>query len=114
CNVAWHSENNNKNTACANPYYNVTGPKPVRKKTQNDLGLYDMSGNLQEWCWDFYNTYTDEEVIDPIGPETASFQNYRVARGGGFNNGFECCVSYRSQSAPTTSLRGIRVVCREK
>lgn len=44
--VAWHGGNNS-------PY----GSKPVGTKSPNELGTYDMSGNLEEWCWDWYDWY---------------------------------------------------------
>jgi formylglycine-generating enzyme required for sulfatase activity len=52
---------------------------PVKSKAPNELGLYDMSGNLWEWCWDYFGEYPQEPVSDPSGvPEAAR----RVLRGG--------------------------------
>jgi len=70
-NVAWYSLNSGDKT------------HEVGKKAPNGLGLYDMTGNVWDWCWDWYGGYSGEAQADPTG---ASSGTVRVARGGCFNN----------------------------
>ena len=66
---------------------------PVGSKLPNELGLYDLSGNVWEWAWDWHGTYPTGAVTDYRGP--ASGTN-RVVRGGGWvDNASSCTVAYR-------------------
>lgn len=53
--------------------------RAVGLKLPNELGIYDMSGLIWEWCYDYYSPYTEEELINPKGPETGE---RRIIRGG--------------------------------
>ncbi|MBI3142139.1 MAG: SUMF1/EgtB/PvdO family nonheme iron enzyme [Bacteroidetes bacterium] len=92
--VAWFDENS-YDLGSSHPDY---GTHPVGQKGANELGLYDMSGNVWEWCADGYGAYSSSSQTNPSGPYTGSG---RVVRGGGrINSAGYCRVSNRSLSNP--------------
>ena len=102
--VAWYSDN------CKDDEAESTedSTHEVGKKSPNELGLYDMSGNVMEWCQDRYGEYGSEAQVDPQGPSRTFFKRlvsssgvYRVLRGGSWINSDKgCTVTIRHYSAP--------------
>ena len=87
-NTIWYEGNSNATT------HQVGKLKP----NNTTSAIYDMSGNIGEWCQDWYGDYTPETVENPMGPHTGEF---RVVRGGGWGSiASECRVSNRNANMP--------------
>lgn len=99
--VAWYDGNSGNETHA------------VATKQANELGVYDMSGNVWEWCSDRYGDYQSSSQSDPQGPSSGSD---RVNRGGSYylSAGF-CRVSYRYDDAPgfRSFDLGLRLSCKK-
>ena len=89
--VAWNEDNANHWQGGG-----VNGPQTVALLLPNELGLYDMGGNVRELCQDWYGPYSAEPQINPMGPETG---DKRVTRGGSFvDGGDECSCAGRGHT----------------
>lgn len=78
----------------------------VEQKEPNELGIYDLSGNLGEWCWDIFATYPAEATVNPHGPTTGT---NRVIRGGAWNSPANMCLVPARNSFPPSSSQAASI-----
>ncbi|MGA2506857.1 MAG: SUMF1/EgtB/PvdO family nonheme iron enzyme [Chitinispirillaceae bacterium] len=101
-NVVWH-------------HNSPSGTQPVATKKPNTFGLYDIIGNVTEWCNDWYVTYTATPLTDPTGPASGT---YRVERGGAWSQIADYCFTSAGRyylSPPSRgNIYGFRAVLQSK
>lgn len=100
-NVAWYMDNSNSET------------HPVATKSPNSLGLYDMTGNVKEWCSDWFGLYSSDSQTNPQGPSSGSA---RVLRGGSwktYERGSRVSFRHLDGSESSNANAGFRLVLSE-
>jgi formylglycine-generating enzyme required for sulfatase activity len=105
--VAWY-EANSLNVPNSSASF---GAHPVGTKNYNGAKLYDMSGNVWEWCQDYYGSISTGTEADPV----QSTGTNRVNRGGSwYDDASYCTVAFRNENAPSNRFSnvGFRFVCR--
>jgi formylglycine-generating enzyme required for sulfatase activity len=98
--VAWYRDSSD-----------LQGPHPVGCKLENELGIHDMSGNVEEWCADRFSTYSSAAQTNPTGSSTGY---WRVTRGGNCHSlYFHMHVSVRDTYDPDerSDIIGFRLAC---
>lgn len=114
CKAGSNSDYSGSNVVDHLGWYNMNSglqSHPVGTKQANAYGLYDIHGNVWEWCWDWYSSeyYSNSPKSNPQGPTSG---NRRVARGGSYNEGNSFARSsnrfYQTEFMPQTGFRIVR------
>src|SRR5690606_16839265 len=90
----------------------LNSTKPLGGKLPNELGIYDMSGNIWEYCLDSYKKYTENEEVNPV--YVSKINNFKVVRGGSWYDSEESCKvtkRYFIDNNKRYNDYGFRVVC---
>jgi formylglycine-generating enzyme required for sulfatase activity len=103
--TGWYTDNSSTDGTSGNRRTREVGKKPA-----NAFGLHDMHGNVYDWCWDWYDDYTDTAKTDPLGGASGTS---RVRRGGSwYTDGVYINSLFRDENPPSLgdSINGFRLV----
>ena len=114
CTRAMYSNNSKKSNECLEHVISMglatDRPAPVKSYPPNAWGLYDMHGNVWEWCFNWHGDYPARAVTDPLGPDSGTL---KIRRGGSwFGGGHVCRSANRNFGHPASRYRttGFRLV----
>ena len=109
CSKAMYSNNTRRSDDCILFVQSMklknNQPAPVKTYPPNAWGLYDMHGNVWEWCQDLYGDYSANAITDPLGPDSGTM---RIRRGGSwFFHDYKCRSANRAYAHPASRFRNI-------
>jgi len=82
----------------------------VGQKQPNEFGLYDIAGNVMEWCWDWFGTYLSASQTDPVGPSSGSYRVVRCCHWGSALVSLRSVGGHNGYLGNRTYTLGFRVV----